>query len=120
MSGGPGQRAPLLTVPEEPPLHSDGLCADVCPPECCRVGPGWLRQDHRSRWQINEEGHLTTFVILCSGVAAVVEVCKRLRSLSLAKTLITDISLQVLIISSKVLKSIEHASITVITASIHW
>ena len=44
--------------------------------------------------------HLTTFVILCSGVAAVVEVCKRLRSLSLARTLITDISLQVLIISS--------------------
>ena len=56
MSGGPGQRAPLLSVPEEPPLHSDGLCADVRPPKCCRVGPGWLRQDHRSRWQINEEG----------------------------------------------------------------
>ena len=45
--------------------------------------------------------HLTTFVILCLGVAAVVEVCKRLRSLSLAKTLITDISLQVLIMSTK-------------------
>ena len=64
MSGGPGQRAPLLSVPEEPPLISDGLCADVRQPQCCRVGPGWLRQDHRSRWQINEEGHLTTFVIV--------------------------------------------------------
>ena len=48
---------------------------------------------------------------MCSGVATVVEVCKRLRSLSLARTLITDISLQVVIFSSKVNKACIHYSI---------